>query len=71
MTQADRVHRYITDHGRITSMEAMLDLGVMQLPRRIHDLRKRGVPIIREDVTAVNRYGERVRHGVYRMADNA
>jgi hypothetical protein len=67
MTQADRVLEYIQEHGEITSMRAVQDLGVVQLPRRIHDLKKRGIPVTREDVTSTNRYGERVRHGIYRI----
>jgi hypothetical protein len=71
MTQADRVLEYIREQGEITSACAFNELGIVQLPRRIHDLRQRGVPITREDVTAKNRYGEYVRHGVYRLGWSA
>lgn len=67
MTQADRVLEYIREHGEITSLQAINDLGVIQLPRRIHDLKRRGIPVTRTDVVERNRFGERVRHGVYRL----
>ena len=67
MTQADRVLEYIGDHGEITSREAMDRLGIVQLPRRIHDLKGRGYSVTREWRTAKNRYGDTVRYGVYKV----
>lgn len=67
MTQADRVLEYISKHGEITSRDAMLDLGVVQLPRRLHDLKQRGYRITREWRTGTNRHGQQVRFGVYRV----
>lgn len=65
MTQADRVLEYLERNGSITSRDAILELGVIQLPRRIYDLRHRGVPIRRIWRRVPNRYGEQVRIGVY------
>ena len=70
MTQADRVLDYIKANGSITAREAYNELGVQQLPRRIYDLKKRGIPVTRTDVVARNRYGDRVWHGVYRVEAN-
>lgn len=67
-TQADRVLEYIKSHGSITSLEAVNNLGVIQLPRRIFDLKRRGHRIVREDKTTSNRFGESVRVGIYRLA---
>jgi len=68
MTQADRVLEYIGNNGSITAREAMLALGIVQLPRRVFELRKRGYPVTREWRTGKNRYGGQMRYGVYRIA---
>ena len=43
MNQRERVLDYMERHGSITSLEAVNDLGVMELPRRICDLKERGI----------------------------
>ena len=60
MTQHDRILRYMETHGSITSRDAFLDLGVVSLPRRILDLKRRGHSIRSEYASAPNRYGETV-----------
>ena len=57
--QEERVLRYLSDYGSITSLEAMRDLGVMRLASRICDLRRKGIPIQKRTESTVNRYGER------------
>ena len=51
MNQRERVLDYMERHGSITSLEAVNDLGVMELPRRICDLNK-------ERIMVRNRFGE-------------
>ena len=46
------------EHGGITTLDAMCDLGVTRLSSRIFDLRKSGVEIDSERVTVKNRHGE-------------
>lgn len=43
--QCERVLKYMRDFGQITSLDAVKDLGVMSLARRICDLKERGVAI--------------------------
>lgn len=57
--QEQRILQYIEDHGSITALEAMQDIGVMRLSSRICDLRKKGVQIQKQTESTVNRYGER------------
>ena len=56
-TQNERVMDYLNDHGSITALQAMRDLGVMRLASRIHDLRNDGHDFHVEDVAVKNRYG--------------
>ena len=42
-TQETKVLAYIRNHGSITSMEAADKCGIIHLPRRIGNLRERGV----------------------------
>lgn len=58
-TQNERILSYIEEHGSITQLEALNDLGVMRLASRISDLKRKGYNIISENVTIKNRYGEK------------
>lgn len=65
--QCERILKYLSDFGSITSAEAMTDLGVMRLASRINDLRKEGYPIVREMEHGKNRYGEKTSYARYRL----
>ena len=58
MNQRERVLDYMERNGSITSLEAVNDLGVMELPRRICDLKERGINISKERIKVRNRFGE-------------
>lgn len=58
MNQQTRIYEYMQEHGGITTLDAMYDLGVTRLSGRIFDLRKSGVDIDSERITVKNRYGE-------------
>lgn len=60
-TQAQRILGYMTEHGSITQMEALKDLGVFRLASRISELRKNGHEIVSQMVKVENRYGETCR----------
>ena len=60
-TQAERILAYITEHGSITQLEALNDLGVLRLASRISELRKNGHKIESQMVKVENRYGEKCR----------
>ena len=69
ITQCERIVQYMNEFGCITPLDALSDLGVMRLASRISDLRKAGVPIKKEMVSAKNRYGEAVHFAKYRIVD--
>lgn len=69
-TQAERVIDYICRFGSITRVEALMDLGIANLPAVIDVLRhKFGKPIITEEVTGQNRYGQKVTFARYHLID--
>lgn len=57
-TQAQRILEYIEEHGCITSLEAVQELGILRLASRISELRKKGHKIIGERAKVMNRFGE-------------
>lgn len=68
MTQNDMVLQYMKDNGSITPLEALAELGCMRLASRISDLRLRGIKIISNNETHINRYGKKVSYARYRLA---
>lgn len=58
MKQSEKVYRYIQEFGSITSREAFLDLGIIQLPKRIFELKHSGIVITDKWIKVKNRYGE-------------
>ena len=69
ITQCERIVRYMNEFGCITPLDALSDLGVMRLASRRSDLRKSGVPIKKEMVSAKNRYGETVHFAKYQIVE--
>lgn len=66
-SQCIRVVDYMKTFGSITSAQAFIDLGVMHLPKRISELRQRGVLIDDEFISVTNRYGEPCRVKKYSL----
>lgn len=66
-TQAQRILGYIENHGSITQLEALKDLGVFRLASRISELRKKGYKIESQMVKVENRYGETCRVKKYSL----
>lgn len=60
-TQRERLLNYLREHGSITQLEAVNELGIMRLGARVYDLKKHGHRIISEMVQVSNRYGEKCR----------
>lgn len=67
--QCKRVLGYMERNGSITSLQAIEDLGVMELPRRICDLMEHGYAINKERIKVKNRYGETMPAIKYSLAD--
>lgn len=70
MTQEDRILDYMRERGRITTADAMYELGVASLQKRLSDLRKKGYVITKEWESSKNRYGENCSYMVYRLVED-
>lgn len=62
-TQAEIVLEWLSNNGELTTREAVTELNIMCLPKRIEDLRKSGIPVKMEYRTS--RTG--ARYGVYSL----
>ena len=70
-TQAERVTYYMAQFGSITRAEALMDLGIANLPAVIDVLRhKKGKNIITEEVEGLNIFEEKVTYARYRFAES-
>lgn len=70
-TQCTRVVSYMQAHGGITQLEALSELGVARLARRIHDIKDAGISVTGQMVTVTNRYGEKCRVKRYSLGEGA
>lgn len=63
-----RILEYMKKHnGGITSRDAFTCLGITRLSARIKELRELGYDITTIMVDGINRYGEPVRYGLYKL----
>lgn len=69
LKQTERVISYMEEHGSITQIQALNDLGVMRLASRISDLKKQGYPIVSNVEQVRNRYGEVCRIKRYQLGE--
>lgn len=65
LTQKDRVLSWLKTHGTLTTREAVTELNIMSVPKRIEELRKQGYPISMDWATTETG----ARYGVYKLAD--
>lgn len=65
-TQRDEVLRWLIRNGELTTREAVTELNIMSLPRRIMELRRAGVNIDMTYRTSPN--GSR--YGVYTLQED-
>lgn len=66
-TQEMKVYEYMKCKGSITRLQAMMDLGIANLPSRINHLRNEGVKIVTDMVEGKNRLGEKCKYAKYRL----
>lgn len=64
MKQRDRILKYILDFGSITTKEAVVDLGILRLASRVHEMRQ-DMRIDDKMESGVNRYGDKVSYKRY------
>ena len=66
--QRQRILDYINEFGSITALEAVRELGVLQLSARLVELEKDGIVFNKVQESALNRFGERVYYTRYSIA---
>ena len=64
-TQRDRVLDWLRTNGELTTREAVTELNVMRLTKRISELRRDGIGIKTEWRTSTNG----AKYGVYSLAE--
>ncbi len=69
-TQRMMVMLHLKEGKTLTSLEALRLYGIMRLPNRISELRKRGEHIEKTMITVQNKYGETVRVAEYRLTED-
>ena len=67
-SQKEAIRMTLERFGSITSLEAFNDFGITRLAARIYDLRKDGLSITAEAVSAFNRFGHPMTYFRYRIA---
>ena len=66
-TQEERVLNWIKSKVEITSVTAYTELGIIQLPKRIWNLKRMGYTIKTEWREGKNRFGDKVRFCAYSL----
>lgn len=64
-TQCDRLVNYIEKHGSVSTMQAIIELGIVNPSARVRELRAAGLNIITTITESRNRFNEPVRYAVY------
>lgn len=64
-TQCERLLNYIEKKGSISTIKAIIKLGIINPSARVQELKQSGVKIITNMKEGRNRYGERCRYAVY------
>ena len=67
MTQKERILKYITEGGKLDRLNSWFELGIIELPARVCELRGEGHEIITTMKPVMNRYGEKVTVAVYTL----
>ncbi len=61
MSQSKRILEYLEGGNKLSRLNAWNQLGVLEAPARISELRAKGYDIKTEMITVVNRFNEKVK----------
>ena len=61
MNQAQRIEEYLNTGKSLTRLDSWSELGILEAPARISELRAKGINIKTEMIPVKNRYNETVR----------
>lgn len=67
MSQNDKVLKYLQEHKKMASMDAINHLRITRLSARIADLRDRGIEIDSETVYKRDEGGNPIHYSVYSL----
>lgn len=67
MKQKQRILEFLNAGHTLTRLNAWHELGVLEAPARISELRQEGHPITTKMVAVTNRYGEKVHIAHWRI----
>jgi hypothetical protein len=67
MTQQERILEYLKEGKTLTRLNAWDNLGILEAPARISELRNKGHQIQTGFKTVLNRYGEKVKIAEWRL----
>ena len=67
MTQQERILEYLKEGKTLTRLNAWDQLGILESPARISELRGKGHKITTAFKTVLNRYGEKVKIAEWRL----
>jgi hypothetical protein len=60
-SQKERIRTYLDSGKTLTRLNAWSELGILECPARLSELRYEGYPVRTKMITVTNRYGEAVR----------
>lgn len=69
MTQKERLIRYLKEEGSVTALEAVRELGILQLSARLCELIDDGYDFDSKVESSLNRYGEKVWYKRYSLKE--
>lgn len=69
MTQKERLIRYLKENKSVTALEAVRELGILQLSARLVELEREGYVFDKKQERSLNRYGESVDYIRYSIAE--
>lgn len=65
-SQQERIRAYLDSGKVLTRLNAWSELGILECPARLSELRSTGYPVVTTMITVKNRYGEAVRVAEWR-----
>jgi hypothetical protein len=68
MTQSQRILDHLKSGRTLTRLNSWDDLGILEAPARVSELRAMGHPIVTKRRQVLNRYGDKVTIAEWRYA---
>ena len=69
--QRARLYKYMTENGGITTMQAIMDLGIINPAARVMELKSKGINVKTTIKHGINRYGQPCHFAYYSIVGGA